>query len=165
MGNNRPRGAFQRDYRASAAVLQWRQDDLGNTIGSPHISRPSPGFMVGRVGAGGCPPAPPSEPYVKVSLHTAQVFIRPAAIGLTRGVRTPLGRTGTQPPRRCAPVGHSFETHQPTGVGRHLLSQRTAVRGAFLPFPTRPTWAYPVRYHRPLLFRSSPCCSPRPALR
>src|ERR1035437_2510953 len=103
-------------------------------------------MKVGRVGAGGCPPAPPSEPYLKVSLHTAQVFIRPAAMGLTRGDGTPLGRTGTQPPRRCAPLDHRFETHPPTGIGRPLLSQRTAVRGAFLPFQTRPTWAYPVPY-------------------
>ena len=124
-----------------------------------------PGLGVGRVGAGGCPPAPPSEPYVKVSLHTAQVFIRRAAIGLTRGDGTPLGRTGTQPPRRCAPLGHSFETHQPTGVGRHLRSQRTAVRGTFLPFQTRPTWAYPVHYAPALASSVLPMLLPGPALR
>jgi hypothetical protein len=35
---------------------------------------------LGRVGAGGCPPTPPSEPYVKVSLHTAQALIRPVSV-------------------------------------------------------------------------------------
>ena len=60
-----------------------------------------------------------------------------------------LGSTDQQPRYAVLRLGNSARTHQPTGVGRHLLSQRTAVRGAFLPFPTRPTWAYPVRYHRP----------------
>ena len=101
---------------------------------------------------------------MKVSLHTAQVFIRSAPMGLTRGDGTPLGSHGTQPPRRCAPMGHSFEMHQPTGVGRHLLSQRTAVRGAFLPFQTRPTWAYPADYPQALAFSVFPRLRPRTRL-
>src|SRR6266404_370176 len=35
------------------------------------------GLSPSRVGADGCPPAPPLEPYLKVSPHTARALIRP----------------------------------------------------------------------------------------
>ena len=71
------------------------------------------------------------------------------------------------------PWGHSSETHQPTGVGRHLLSQLEAVPHVFLPVQTRPTWAYPVRYALALAFSvlpmlrlfDTPCGNVRPVAR
>ena len=138
---------------------------------NPSSSRPP--VTPRRVEAGCCQPAPLSEPYMKVSLHTAQALIRPALpLRLTRGSAdkktyppTHLAILGMQPKCAAAPVGNSSETHQPTGVGRHLLSQWVSVLQTLLPFQTRPTWAYPARYHWPWLFRSSQCCAPRPALR
>ena len=61
-------------------------------------------------------------------------------------------------PPRCtaAPLGRSAETHQPTGVGRHLLSQLVSVPHIFLPFQTRPTWAYPAHYTLALAFSVVP---------
>jgi len=72
---------------------------------------------------------------MKVSLHTAQALIRPALpLRLTRGSAdkktyppTHLAILGLQPKCAAAPVGNSSETHQPTGVGRHLLSQWVSV--------------------------------------
>ena len=66
---------------------------LPETTGARSAAEPASAAMtlpeagppgLGRVGAGGCPPTPPSEPYVKVSLHTAQAVPTGALFAGTR---------------------------------------------------------------------------------
>ena len=64
-----------------------------------------------------------------------------------------LGNTWVVAVGRSAPLGSSAETHQSTCVDRHLLSRLEAVPQCFLPFQTRPTWAYPAAL--PLALASS----------
>jgi hypothetical protein len=82
-----------------------------------------------RVGAGGYPPTPPSEPYLRVSPHTAQVLIRPA-VSLADPLPDPrpvavrqLGHTHRQPRYAVLLCGDSSGTPQPPGGGCHLLSR------------------------------------------
>ena len=86
-----------------------------------------------RVGPSGHPLRPPSEPCVKVSLHTAQAFLRTSRlrnVPLLDKFDASGGRIVIRSGNlailvcgrfRCAPLGDSSGTHQATGVARHLL--------------------------------------------
>jgi len=79
------------------------------------------------------PPTPPSEPCVKVSLHTARAWLRPGSYKPTHCSMKPIAssRRSVVPSGslailgcgrlRCAPLGDSSGTHQATGVAHHLL--------------------------------------------
>ena len=79
------------------------------------------------------PPTPPSEPCVKVSLHTARACLRPGSYEPTHYSMKPTAssRRSVVPSGslailgcgrlRCAPLGDSSGTHQATGVAHHLL--------------------------------------------
>ena len=105
---------------------------------------------------------------MKVSLHNgssphkASLLSRgdPRPGGQANPPAKPLGNTGMPPRCTAAPLGRSAETHQPTGVGRHLLSQLVSVPHIFLPFQTRPTWAYPAHYMLALAFSVIPMLRP-----
>jgi hypothetical protein len=65
----------------------------------------------------------------------------------------------------CLALDGGAGMHPVTGVAGHLLVPVNPVLQRFLPCPIRPTWAYPARYHRLWLLRSSQCCACFPALR
>ena len=79
------------------------------------------------------PPTPPSEPCVKITLHTARAWLRPGSYKPTHCSMKPIAssRRSVVPSGRlailgcgrlrCAPLGDSSGTHQATGVAHHLL--------------------------------------------
>ena len=102
-----------------------------------------------------------SFPSYGSSPHKATAYCRgmrgdPRRSAKPRLYAVPLGNTGMLPKCTAAPWDSGAETHQPTGVGRHLLSQNVSVPHMFSPFQTRPTWAYPARYTLALAFSVFP---------
>ena len=140
-----------------------QQTKTGSSVSSLHHSLtkvlPSRGGLL--------PARPPlrtvleSFPSYGSSPHKAAAYCRgmrgdPRHSGKPKLYAVPLGNTGMLPKCTAAPLGSGAETHQPTGVGRHLLSQNVSVPHLFSPFQTRPTWAYPAHYTLALAFSAFP---------
>jgi hypothetical protein len=87
-------------------------------------------------------------------------FIRPDLSWPTRCPTVEqLGNTHRQPLCLC------FAATAPGRINQRVLVvicflRFDAVQLGFLPFQTRPTWAYPAHYRWPWLFSSSQCCAP-----
>ena len=100
-----------------------------------------------RVGASGYPLTPPSEPCVKVSLHTARIWQRPIPVGLTRGAMKPetlherlTASSGNlaildRGREHCLALDGSAGTHPATCVAGHLLFPVNTVPPTVLALP------------------------------